>query len=48
MEKVVEVVDLGLMHKPVVETFYNRVLSDQVYMKTFGEFPLVQHQDPTF
>ena len=46
--KTVEVADLGLMDKLVVETFYSKVLSDQVYRMMFEEFLLVQHQDPTF
>lgn len=46
--KTVEVADLGLMDKLVVETFYSKVLSDQVYRMMFEESLLVQHQDPTF
>lgn len=46
--QVVEVADLGLMDKLVVETFYSRVLSDQAYKKMFEESLLAQHQDPTF
>jgi len=36
------------MDKLAVETFYSRVLSDQVYRMMFEEFLLVQHQGPMF
>ena len=46
--KVVEVADLGLLDTLEVETFYSRVLSDQVYRMMFEESLLAQHQAPTF